>query len=85
MTSAERHRLEPLPDGYVETREALRRLAVYVISPARKAVEGRIGLRATPGGFGTPIFGVDHQLRVEGASLVRRRGPSVESAGITSL
>jgi hypothetical protein len=83
MASVER--LAPLPEGFAETRDALRRLAVYVLSPARKAVEGRIGLRSTPGGFGTPFFGADEQLRLEGASLVRQRGRDAESVGITSL
>jgi hypothetical protein len=77
--------LEALPDHYVETREALQRLAVYVLSPARKAVTGRIGLQSTPGGFGTPHFGAEEQLRVEGASLVRQRGGDIKSIGITSL
>src|ERR1044072_5774692 len=77
--------LEALPDHYVETREALRRLAVYVLSPARKAVTGRIGLQSTPGGFGTPKFGADEQLRVEGVSLVRQRGDDIKTIGITSL
>jgi hypothetical protein len=78
-------RLEPLPGGYAETREALRRLAVYVLSPARKAVTGRIGLQPTPGGFGTPVFGADEQLRVEGGTLVRQRGTATDSTPITSL
>ena len=78
-------RLKPLPDGYVETREALRRLAVYVLSPARKAVTGRIGLVPADGGFGTPLFGDDEQLRVQGAELVRHQGASAQSAPITSL
>jgi hypothetical protein len=77
--------LEQLPDQYVETRQALQRLAVYVLSPARKAVTGRIGLQSTPGGFGTPLFGVDQQLRVEGLSLVHRRGRETQVTGITSL
>ena len=66
--------LEPLPATFAETRLALHRLAQEVVSPAREAVTGRIGLRATPGGFGTPPFGEDEQLRVEGAELVRRKG-----------
>lgn len=78
-------RLKPLPDDYVETREALRRLAVYVLSPARKAVTGRIGLMPTPGGFGTPIFGDDEQLRVERGVLFRMGGAGAESTPITSL
>jgi hypothetical protein len=79
-------RLEPLPDGYAETREALRRLAVYVLSPARKAVAGRIGLQPAPGGFGTPVFGDGEQLRVEGATLHRQcAGSPAETVPITSL
>jgi hypothetical protein len=77
--------LAPLPDGYAETREALRRLACYVLSPARKAVTGRIGLQPTPGGFGTPVFGDGQQLRVEGGSLHRQRGAASDTAPITSL
>ena len=80
-------RLEPLPGGYPATRDALHRLASHVLAPARKAVTGRIGLRSTPGGFGTPPFGADdgEQLRVEGDSLIRRQGGSNETVGITSL
>jgi hypothetical protein len=73
------------PADFAETRDALRRLAVYVLSAARKAVTGRIGLQPTPGGFGTPVFGEAEQLRVEGATLHRQVGDSNESAPITSL
>ena len=55
--------LGPLPETYVETREAGRTLACYVLAPARKAVDGRIGLRATGDGFGTPLFG-EHARRL---------------------
>jgi hypothetical protein len=88
MVSVERYPggpLQQLPDGYVPTREALHRLACYVLSPARKAVTGRIGLQPTPGGFGTPMFGAGEQLRIEEASLVRQRDGSTEHAVITSL
>jgi hypothetical protein len=77
--------LAPLPADYAETRDALHRVASYVLAPARKAATGRIGLRATPGGFGTPPFGDGEQLRIEGASLVRRQGEGWEATGITSL
>jgi len=77
--------LEPLPDRYDETRDALHRLAAHLLAPARKAVAGRIGLRATPGGFGTPVFGAGEQLRVDGASLVRERDGELSSVEITSL
>lgn len=78
-------RLQSLPAGYTDTREGLHRLAAYVLAPARKAVTGRIGLRPTPTGFGTPPFGAGEQLRVQGATLVLRRGTDDETVGITSL
>ena len=60
-----------LPDTYATTRTDLHRLAVYVISPARAAVNGQITLRSTPGGFGTPPFGsTERQIRVDGTDLV---------------
>lgn len=84
MTATDR--LVPLPDDYAETREALRRLAVYVLSPARKAVTGRIGLQPTAGGFGTPPFGDDEeQLRIAGGELFRHKAAGVDSIAITSL
>jgi len=78
-------RLAPLPAGYAETRDALRRLAVYVLSPARKAVTGHIGLQPAPGGFATPVFGDGEQLRVEGATLHRQADGGTGSVPITSL
>jgi len=77
--------LDALPDDYAETRQALHRLAAHVLAPARKAVTGRIGLQATAGGFGTPVFGTDERLRVEGTSLVRQRGATIDAVGITTL
>ncbi|MGH9011992.1 MAG: hypothetical protein ACRDYF_19420 [Acidimicrobiia bacterium] len=78
-------RLEPVPEEWAETKEAMRRLACYVLSPARKTANGKIGLRYTYRGFGTPFFGADEQLRVEGPSLIRQRGESAELIPITSL
>ena len=78
-------RLEPLSPAVAETRESLRRLAAYVLAPARKAVNGKIGLRYTLGGFGTPFFGHDRQLRVAGAVLVRQEGGEAAAEDITTL
>ena len=66
-------RLAPLPPAFQDTRLALHRLAQDLISPAREKETGRIGLRATPGGFGTPFFGEgeDVRVRVDGGELVR--------------
>ena len=38
--------------------------------PPRRDAIGRIDLRATPGGFGTPVFDGDRELRTDGAELV---------------
>jgi hypothetical protein len=78
-------RLPPLPPTCDETRLALHRLVVYVASPARQRVNGKMALRWTFGGFGTPFFGDDEQVRVAGAGLVRQRGLEVQAAPITTL
>jgi hypothetical protein len=62
--------LPALPDRFAPTRDALHRLAEDVLSPQQAAVNGDIHFDATPGGFGTPVFGDGRQLRVEGAELV---------------
>ena len=61
--------LPPLPPAFAETRDALHRLAVYVISPAQRLANGEIILRATPGGFSTFEFG-GRIVGVDGAELV---------------
>ena len=66
--------LGPLPAGFARTRDALHRLAEDVMSPAQAAVNGDIHFDATPGGFGTPVFGDGRQLRVEGVDLVEVDG-----------
>jgi hypothetical protein len=62
--------LPQLPDGFVASRRALHALAERVIAPARFNANGKIGLRYTYQGFGTPFFGEDHQIRVERGALV---------------
>jgi hypothetical protein len=57
--------------AFGETRLAVHRLAAYVISPARRRANGRIGLRWTLGGLGTPFFGDDEQIRLQGRAIVR--------------
>jgi hypothetical protein len=65
------------------TRDALQRVATHVVARARFAATGKFGLRATPGGFGTPAFGASVEvLRVAGALLVRERDGQ---ASMTSL
>jgi hypothetical protein len=61
--------LAPLPAEFTETRDALHRLAVYVISPAQRLQNGEIILRATAGGFSTFEFD-GRVVGVDGADLV---------------
>ncbi|MDQ6916172.1 MAG: hypothetical protein M3155_10245 [Actinomycetota bacterium] len=63
-------RLEPAPSTLAVTRVALHRVAEHVLKPARERADGKIGLRYTLHGFGTPFFGQDRQVRVEGVDLV---------------
>ena len=59
------------------TRLDLQRVATHVLARRRHAVSGRFGLRATPGGIGTPAFGspdVLEVVRTAGTSLVHELG-----------
>ncbi len=56
---------------YVQSRDALHRIAEEIVSPARVAATGNeIALEATPGGFGTPAFPDGGSVRVDGTDLV---------------
>jgi hypothetical protein len=78
-------RLPPPPSSLASTRQGLHRLAAYVVAPTRHAATGRFGLRWTRGGFGTPFFDDDRQVRVDGIDLVDQRGDVARSMPITSL
>jgi hypothetical protein len=78
-------RLGPAPAKLVPTRISLHRLAEQVVSPARRKANGKIGLRYTRGGFGTPFFGPDVQVRVRGAELVVEDATGERAAAITTL
>ena len=80
--------LKPLgepPATLIDTRSSLTTLAFHVLAPARQQANGKIGLRWTIGGFGTPFFGDDRQVRVEGDLLVVQDGHSVLAEPITTL
>jgi hypothetical protein len=70
----------PARDALARTRIAWHSLAEHVVAPARHRATGKIGLRHTRGGFGTPYFGSptgdgDEQIRIAGTELVViRRG-----------
>ena len=73
------------PDSLAATRASLAALAFNVLAPARQQVNGKIGLRWTKGGFGTPFFGDDRQVRVEGDRLVVQTSSEAIAAPITTL
>jgi len=77
--------LDPLPATFAATRESFHALAEHVIAPARYHADGHIGLRATPGGFGTPIYRDGERVRVEGVELVHEHPGSTRRVAITTL
>lgn len=77
--------LAPLPTGFQATRTELHRLAEEVLGPAREKVTGRFGLRALPGGFGTPPFGDVMQMHVDGTELVIRDSGSIRREPIENV
>ena len=75
-----------VPDGYHDGRLALHRLAVYVLSPVRMDTIGKMALRRTHHGFGTPFFGSDdRQARVEDGRIVDQRRDQVTVHDSTTL
>jgi hypothetical protein len=78
-------RLGAVPSSLVETRIALHRLAEHVVSAARRRANGKIALRYTRGGFGTPFFGDDLQVRVEGKELIVQEAGRERRAQVTTL
>jgi hypothetical protein len=77
-------RLQPLPARFEATRDALHQVAFFAVAPARYQAEGRMGLRAAPGGFGTPEFD-GRVARVEGNTLVHEQSNAVASQTITTI
>lgn len=80
--------LIPLSGTFPETRLALHRVAAYIVSPTRRRSMGRMGLRATPGGFGTPTFaGPDGITRVsvEGTDLAVHSDSGRRTRPLTTL
>src|SRR6516165_2711259 len=69
------------------TRSELHRVAAHVLGRRRFDVSGHFGLRASPGGIGTPAFGPEPEvLRITGATLVREVGTEssrIDVAGST--
>jgi hypothetical protein len=76
--------LAPLPSSFTTTREALHQIAFFAVSPARYRSHGRMGLTATPGGYGSPEFD-GRVVRVEGALLVDTQNDNVATQTITTI
>jgi hypothetical protein len=76
------------PPDYAIARAGLHAVAEHVLAAALHRATGRIGLRATPGGFGTPVFqldGADCQVRVEGIDLVVLDGSIVRRSPLHTI
>jgi hypothetical protein len=72
----------------VATRSALHGVAEHVLAAALHGWNGRIGLRVTPGGFGTPavaVGGVVRRVRVDGTDLVVEVDEVVQRAPLTTI
>ena len=76
--------LVPLPDSLETTRNSLHQLAFFAVSPARYKAVGRMGLEATPGGFGTPEY-EGQVARVDRNLLVFENGESVATQTMTTI
>jgi hypothetical protein len=73
-------------DTLVRTRASLHAVAEHVLATALFEAIGKIGLRATSGGFGTPRFGDDEQqVRVDGTMLVHTVGGRETRHAFTTL
>lgn len=77
-------RLVPLPAQFAATRDALHQIAFFALAPARYEAVGRMGLRPTPGGFGTPEF-EGRVARVEGDLLVHEQADNIATRTITTV
>jgi hypothetical protein len=77
--------LEPLPDTFAATRDALHALAEHVLAPFRYRADGHIGVVPAPSGFGTPVLGSGERVRVEVIELVHERPGTTTRVGLTTL
>lgn len=85
--------MNPLPpigdaDALARTRLAWHTLAEHVLAAARYRATGRIGLRATPGGFGTPPYDIDgepEELQVVGRDLLIQRSGATITVPLTTV
>jgi hypothetical protein len=77
--------LPELPPSYPATRDALHALAEQLVSAAYWQATTHIGLRPTPRGFGTPVFGDNERVRVDATAIVHERGGESRRHELTTL
>jgi hypothetical protein len=77
--------LPELPPTFSSTVDALHALAENVMSAAYFHATNHIGLRPTPRGFGTPVFGEEERVRVDASALVHERAGQVRRHQLTTL
>ena len=82
--------LPPLParDAFAPTRAAWHTLGEHVVARARYDANGKIGLRYTRRGVGTPWFrhrDRDAQVRIEGTNIVVHEDDETRSASVTTV
>ena len=80
-----RRGLPSLPSDYASALFDFHRLAYSVVAETRYQCNGKFGLRYVRGGFGTPFFGNDVQVRVTGDRLVVQQAGQARAAPITTL
>lgn len=78
-------RLAPLPEGFEKGRRNLHQVAYFALAPKRYAETGRLGLRHTGSGFGTPAFVTEERAGVEGDRLILEKSGEEVSAPIVTL
>jgi hypothetical protein len=76
--------LPELPPEFAATRGALHAVAEQVVSAAYWHATTHIGLRPTPRGFGTPVFGDGERVRVDATALVHERAGAVRRHELTT-
>lgn len=76
--------INPLPPGFVETRDQLHQLAFFALAPARYEAVGRMGLRNSPAGIRTPEF-EGRVARIEGDLLVYESEGNIATQTITTI
>jgi hypothetical protein len=77
--------LPELPPSFGVTRGALHALAEHVLSAAYFHATTHIGLRPTPRGFGTPVFGEQERVRVDATALVHEKAGQTRRHELTTL